>query len=84
MKNSSIVKHSKREILLLIIFACIITASPVNAASSNSQNLDSTLITLESRSADIRWIYKNENGKTYKRLYNYSTQTWLSDWILIS
>lgn len=34
-------------------------------------------------SDDIRWRYKTENGKTYMRLYNYTTQTWVGDWILM-
>ena len=32
----------------------------------------------------IEWRYKIENGKVYKRLYNYTTQQWIGDWILIS
>lgn len=34
--------------------------------------------------SDIKtWIYKIENGKKYKRLYNASTDTWETDWIYI-
>ena len=33
----------------------------------------------EKEVADI----KIENGKKYKRLYNYTTQTWVGDWILM-
>lgn len=29
----------------------------------------------------IKWRYKTTNGKTYKRLYNYTTQQWIGDWI---
>lgn len=31
----------------------------------------------------ISWVTKVENGKVYKRLYNFSTATWLSDWIYV-
>lgn len=31
----------------------------------------------------IEWCYKMENGKLYKRLYNYSTASWIGDWILV-
>lgn len=29
---------------------------------------------------DIQWRYKEENGKLYRRLYNYSTDSWVGDW----
>ena len=28
------------------------------------------------------YVYKVENGKLYRRLYNYSKDTWLGDWEL--
>ena len=31
----------------------------------------------------IEWRLKIENGKMYKRLYNYSTCEYIGDWILI-
>lgn len=34
-------------------------------------------------SDDIRWVFKTENGKKYKRLYNHTTKTWIGEWILI-
>lgn len=40
-------------------------------------------VEISTRAADIRWCFKVENGKTYKRLYNYSTQQWVGDWILV-
>lgn len=30
----------------------------------------------------IKYVYKVENGKLYRRLYNYSKDTWLGDWEL--
>lgn len=27
------------------------------------------------------WFYKTINGKSYKRLYNYTTNKWIGDWI---
>ncbi len=36
-------------------------------------------------SDDIRWRYEiKEDGKLYKRLYNYTTRQWIGDWILVS
>ena len=33
-------------------------------------------------SAIIEWRYKVENGRLYRRLYNYTEQCWVGDWIL--
>ena len=34
------------------------------------------------QSDNLRWIYKVENGKRYKRLFNTTTGGWIGDWIL--
>ena len=31
----------------------------------------------------IEWRYKIEDGKVYKRLYNYSRAEWIGDWIYL-
>lgn len=31
----------------------------------------------------IEWRYKIEDGKAYKRLYNYSTASWIGEWIYL-
>ena len=31
----------------------------------------------------ISWKYKVENNKLYKRLYNFSTDTWIGNWIYV-
>ena len=33
---------------------------------------------------EMGWRYKVVNGKLYKRLFNYSMNEWVGDWILIS
>lgn len=35
------------------------------------------------KSDDIGWQYRRINGKLYKRLYNYTTKTWIGNWILV-
>lgn len=37
----------------------------------------------ETRSSKREWLFKVMNGHLYKRLYNYSTGRWETDWILI-
>ena len=38
---------------------------------------------IEPQSNKLIWIFKTENGKRYKRLYNTSTGNWVGDWIYI-
>lgn len=56
-----------------------LTASAANQVCSVERYGDTV-----SPQSDIKeWIYKIENGKKYKRLYNSSTDTWLTDWIYL-
>ncbi len=34
------------------------------------------------RSSKLTWVYKEENGKRYRRLYDATNKEWLTDWIL--
>ena len=38
---------------------------------------------IEPRSDVIGWKYKNIDGKLYKRLYNYTKEQCIGDWILV-
>lgn len=38
---------------------------------------------VEPRTNIIDWRFKVIDGHLYKRLYNYSTQEWIGDWILV-
>lgn len=31
-------------------------------------------------SDDIRWVYHEENGVWYRRLYNFTTRSWIGEW----
>lgn len=49
-----------------------------------------TIVTYASESGDIEartdfreWLYKIENDKLYKRLYNQTTGLWETDWIYV-
>lgn len=35
------------------------------------------------RADQIGWVFKKVNGKTYRRLYNYTTGEYLTDWELV-
>lgn len=38
---------------------------------------------MTSRNVGRQWIYKKMNGRLYRRLYDYTNEKWLSDWILV-
>lgn len=49
--------------------------------SSTQQNAENETISL--RSDVIKWVFNTIGGKRYKRLYNFSTRSWVGDWILV-
>lgn len=53
--------------------------SDIEFLSIVSENTDSS-----AKSNYLKWYYKTENGKVYKRLYNLQTNSWVGDWILVS
>ena len=74
MKKISLLKKYTTIFLLFFMISvpiCYNNQSAITVSASEIQPL----------SDDIRWVYKKENGKYYKRLYNYTNQTWIGDWI---
>lgn len=53
------------------------------SASSQSRLLLQSENSVSPRSHATEWIYKTENRKIYKRLYNTSTRDWIGDWIYV-
>lgn len=55
------------------------------AAEPTTSNIADTVSVSETsvspRAENTGWRYKFENGKKYKRLYNYNTKKWVGDWI---
>lgn len=58
--------------LSLGVFACPAATLSAQAAAPSVAQPQSDI---------IEWIFKIEDGKVYKRLYNYSTCEWIGDWI---
>lgn len=72
-------------LVLFLSFHMYFTAT--DSTSTDFGNLEIMNFVAEeigTMSAPIKWIYKTVDGKTYKRLYNYSTNEWIGDWILVS
>ncbi|MDR1687536.1 MAG: hypothetical protein LBS21_02860 [Clostridiales bacterium] len=74
-------KKCKRAILVIIAIF-MLSVSPVYAM----MDIYSMVVQQQSlASADIfEWVFKIENGKYYKRLYNSTTGQWIGDWILVA
>lgn len=53
-------------------------ASPVSITSSHNSLLDAYY----PNANIIGWRYKSENGKMYRRQYNYSREKWIGEWEL--
>lgn len=45
-------------------------------------NTVATAEAITPRSAIIGWRYKGENGRIYRRQYNYTEQCWIGEWEL--
>lgn len=71
-------KHLKK-IFTLTAIACLSMAaffSPVATLSAYA----STPEVITPRKDDIKWRFKEENGKLYRRLFNYTTDSWIGEW----
>lgn len=68
-------------VLSFSVFANSYNMINVRAASPSENAYSDTEIT--PRKPNIGWRYKVENGKLYMRQYNYSTEQWIGDWILV-
>lgn len=75
---------------VLIFSSCILS---VNTSAQTVQKGITTVITTSSNSITnksivypnaqiIGWRYKSENGKVYRRQYNYSREEWIGVWEL--
>lgn len=67
----------------LTISVCALQPALTASASSQVCSAERYGDTVSPQSDIIKWIYKIENGKKYKRLYNASTASWIGDWIYI-
>ena len=79
MKNTTF----KRFALALGMAACSLSllATPVATVPVHAATGSET--TVQPRADIIQWIYKEEDGKLYKRLWNGSKAQWIGDWIYV-
>ena len=62
--------------LALMAFLCPVATLSTQAASSAET-------IARPWKHDIRYVFKIEDGKMYKRLYNFTTLEWIGDWIYV-
>jgi hypothetical protein len=80
-------KNLNRIVAALAIACCSasLLGTPVYAAEAVDTGIttsnDGTGVS--TRAAIKQWVYKEENGKIYKRLMNCSTGQWEGDWIYV-
>ncbi len=70
-------------VFALTLSVCSMQPAITAFASNSSCPMEQNENSVAPRSDIKEWIYKVENGKLYKRLYNTSTDTWESDWIYV-
>lgn len=78
-------KAGKAKLAVLMGAAAIVMAVPFTPSATLSAEaaVQSEEYGVQPLSDDIQWVYKVENGKIYKRLYNYSTANWVGNWIYV-
>ena len=63
----------------MIMCSMAIFASPAASITTDAAESGDIELCTEYR----EWLYKIEDGKLYKRLYNASTGLWETDWIYV-
>lgn len=74
MKKIKFVKFLSLTFLILMI---LLTGMPAHAAEPSNSFTASMLLN------KTTWIYKEENGRLYRRLLDLTTGTWIGDWELV-
>lgn len=75
----------KKKFIIILVMLCSVAfmnlwTVPVFASESLVESRIST--EFQTSAATIGWRYKNENGKLYRRLYDYTNQKWIGEWEL--
>jgi ABC-type oligopeptide transport system substrate-binding subunit len=75
--------------LAALTLACTVVPCSTHAYANTTTQKPTVISNSEESimplSDDIRYVYKiTEDGKKYKRLYNYSKGMWIGDWIRVN
>lgn len=72
------------KIFLILLISITISANIGIQANAQPILTNNNTSSVSPLAAIIEWRYKVENGKLYKRLFNYTTEQWVGEWILVS
>lgn len=84
-------KKSKKIMLSLAVLTVSTFMLPIDASAQSQEDMqpisisssqDSLLDVAYPSANIIGWRYKSENGKMYRRQYNYSREKWIGEWEL--
>lgn len=64
---------------IIIFVLCLTVPECLTYAKGVEFNIKKS-VSVEVYADDIQWKYKVENGKVYKRLYNYTKNVWIGEW----
>lgn len=68
----------------LSLVASILLPPQIVSAASPITSICSSDTAISPLADKIEWVYYTaEDGKIYKRLYNYSTREWIGEWIYV-
>ena len=73
-------KKRVSKIIIILIFTLIIFPHNTIVVQAKTDNFTYQIDKPILRAEIIGWRYKTEDGKLYKRQYNYSTGKWIGDW----
>ncbi|MCM1211683.1 MAG: hypothetical protein NC318_08775 [Blautia sp.] len=75
----------KKRIFILtgLLTSILLSGKNMTVYAQQSYIISATIDNATLYSANYKWIYKTENNKTYRRLYDISHQRWVGDWELV-
>ena len=77
----------KRKLFLYVLFSIniyLLSVPTIVSASTRPTSITNFNESISPLADDITWEYRTINGVLYKRLYNYTTDTPLSDWMPVT
>lgn len=79
MKN----KMMRRIIAFASIATCCLSLTAMPTTALSAQAAVPTDETVSPTAEILEWVYRETDGKIYKRLFNCSTQQWAGEWIYV-
>jgi len=73
-------KNTKKLLFTSVGVACLGLSVLCTPTASLTAEAASPTETVAPCSDVIQWRYKEENGKLWRRLYNYTTANWIGSW----